>query len=113
MLALALAPGCARREPAPPLQSGWLRGGNVLLVTIDTLRRDRLGAYGNGGGLTPTLDRLASSGVRYTHAFSHVPLTLPSHTSILTGLTPHHHGVHNNLAFRLDDRVPTLATMLK
>ena len=113
MLALALALSCAPRQAVPPLQSGQLRGDNVLLVTIDTLRRDRLGAYGNGQGLTPTLDRLAASGVRYTHAFSHAPLTLPAHTSILTGLIPPHNGVHNNLAFRLDDRVPTLATMLK
>ena len=113
ILALALALGCARREPVLPLQSGHLRGGNVLLVTIDTLRRDRLGAYGNGGGLTPTLDRLASSGVRYTHAFSHAPMTLPAHTSILTGRTPRTHGVHANGSFRLDDGIPTLATVLK
>jgi arylsulfatase A-like enzyme/Flp pilus assembly protein TadD len=113
MFALALATGCARREPAPPLQSGHLRGGNVLLVTIDTLRRDRLGAYGNGRGLTPTLDRLASSGVRFTHAFSHAPMTLPAHTSILTGRTPRTHGVHANGSFRLDDGIPTLATVLE
>jgi arylsulfatase A-like enzyme/Flp pilus assembly protein TadD len=113
ILVLALALGCARREPVPPLQSGHLRGGNVLLVTIDTLRRDRLGAYGNGRGLTPTLDRLASSGVRYTHAFSHAPMTLPAHTSILTGRTPRTHGVHANGSFRLDEGIPTLATVLK
>jgi arylsulfatase A-like enzyme/Flp pilus assembly protein TadD len=112
-LALVLALGCARREPVPPLQSGRLRGGNVLLVTIDTLRRDRLGAYGNGRGLTPTLDRLASSGLQYTHAFSHAPMTLPAHTSILTGRTPRTHGVHANGSFRLDEGVPTLATVLK
>ena len=110
---LIAAPGCARRSGEPLGARGALRGGNVLLVTIDTLRRDRLGAYGSTSGLTPTLDRLAATGLRYTRAFSHVPLTLPAHTSILTGLTPRHHGVHNNLAFRLDDHVPTLATMLK
>jgi arylsulfatase A-like enzyme/Flp pilus assembly protein TadD len=113
ILALALAPGCASHEPVPTLQSGQLRGGNVLLVTIDTLRRDRLGAYGNGQRLTPTLDRLSASGVRYTHAFSHAPMTLPAHTSILTGRTPHSHGVHANGSFRLDEGVPTLATVLK
>src|SRR4029077_9258767 len=59
------------------------------------------------------LDRLAAGGIRYTHAFSHVPMTLPAHTSILTGLTPRHHGVRNNTTFRLDERVPTLATALK
>ena len=110
---LALAAGACRRDPGPPLQSAQARGANVLLVTIDTLRRDRVGAYGNRDGLTPAIDRLAAHGVVYQHAYAHAPMTLPSHTSILTGLTPRHHGVRNNTAFRLDDRVPTLATLLK
>jgi arylsulfatase A-like enzyme/Flp pilus assembly protein TadD len=110
ILALIPALGCAPPRVAPPLESGQLRGGNVLLVTIDTLRRDRLGAYGSVQGLTPTLDRLAASGVRYARAFSHVPMTLPAHTSILTGRTPRSHGVHVNGSSRLDERVPTLAT---
>src|SRR4051812_627302 len=87
-------------------------GSNVLLVTIDTLRRDRIGAYGNPGGLTPTLNTLAATGIRYTQARAHAPMTLPSHASILTGLTPPHTGVHNNTGFRLDDATPTLATFL-
>jgi arylsulfatase A-like enzyme/Flp pilus assembly protein TadD len=109
----ALALSCARAAPVAPLQAGQLRGANVLLVTIDTLRRDRLGAYGGAGGLTPTLDRLASSGVRYSRAYSHAPMTLPAHASVLTGLTPRTHGIHVNGASRLDDRMPTLATELK
>jgi arylsulfatase A-like enzyme/tetratricopeptide (TPR) repeat protein len=112
-LAALLPLSCARADPAASLQAGQLRGANVLLVTIDTLRRDRLGAYGGGGGLTPALDRLAASGVRYARAYSHVPMTLPAHASILTGLTPRTHGIHINGASRLDDRVPTLATELK
>src|SRR6185503_11358006 len=112
-LAALLAASCARPATVAPLRSGQLRGANVLLVTIDTLRRDRLGAYGSAAGLTPTLDRLASSGVRYSHAHSHVPMTLPAHASILTGRTPRAHGVHVNGASRLDDAVPTLATELK
>jgi arylsulfatase A-like enzyme/Flp pilus assembly protein TadD len=99
--------------PESPLRSGQLRGANVLLVTIDTLRRDRLGAYGSPNGLTPTLDRLASSGVRYARAYSHAPMTLPAHASILTGRTPRTHGLHVNGAARLDDSVPTLAAELK
>jgi arylsulfatase A-like enzyme/Flp pilus assembly protein TadD len=95
------------------LRSGQFHGANVLLITIDTLRADRLGAYGNPNGLTPVLDRLAAHGVRYAHATSHVPMTLPAHTTILTGLTPPRSGVRNNTTFRLDDRVPTLATYLK
>ena len=112
-LAVAVAAGCARPAPAPLLQPGGLRGGNVLLVTIDTLRRDRLGAYGAARGLTPTLDRLSSSGVRYSQAFSHAPMTLPAHASILTGRTPRTHGIHTNGSARLDDQIPTLATVLK
>ncbi|MBI3402343.1 MAG: sulfatase-like hydrolase/transferase [Acidobacteria bacterium] len=111
LVALTLAGGCTRGQPA--LRSGQARGANVLLVTIDTLRRDRVGAFGDRRGLTPTLDRIAASGIRYTRAYSHVPMTLPAHTSILTGLTPRRHGVRNNTTFRLDQRVPTLATMLK
>ena len=83
----------------------------MLVVTIDTLRRDRLGAYGHPGGLTPVLDALATRGVRATHAFSHVPQTLPAHASLLTGRTPPRHGLHVNGAARLAADVPTLATV--
>src|SRR5262245_51042847 len=66
---------------------------NVVLVTIDTLRADRLGCYGaaargEGGSVTPNLDRLSRRGLLFTDATAQVPLTLPSHTSILTGLDP-------------------------
>ena len=115
-LAGVLAAACAR-APAPPsgpaLVAGAGRGKNVLLVTIDTLRRDRIGAYGHTGGLTPTLDQLSAAGVRFAHAFSHVPLTLPAHASILTGRTPPGHGLHLNGAAALPGDVPTLATVLK
>ncbi|OLC81115.1 MAG: hypothetical protein AUH72_10090 [Acidobacteria bacterium 13_1_40CM_4_65_8] len=112
VLAILAASACGHRD-APSLRTGELGGANVLLVTIDTLRRDRLGSYGNTNGLTPALDRLARSGIRYTRAYSHVPMTLPAHASILTGRTPRGHGVHNNVSFRLSDGVPTLATVLK
>jgi choline-sulfatase len=108
-----VVPACARRSDEPLGTAGAHRGANVLLVTIDTLRRDRVGAFGNRSGLTPNIDRLAADGVRYTQAFSPVPMTLPAHASILTGLLPRRHGIRNNTAFRLDDRVPTLATRLK
>ncbi len=116
-LAVTTTVGCARADLAPAtgaaLTAGAQRGSNVLLVTIDTLRRDRLATYGHAPGLTPTLDRLAASGVRFAHAFSHVPLTLPAHASILTGRTPLQHGLHLNGSSRLAATVPTLATMLK
>ncbi len=101
-----------RRLNSPGAQPGALKGRNVLLITIDTLRADRLGVYGNPAGLTPNLDRAAREGIRYAHAFSHVPITLPAHASILSGLLPFSHGIRNNTAFRLGD-TPTLATWLK
>jgi len=85
---------------------------NVLLITIDTLRADALGCYG-GPATTPNLDRLAALGVRYDFAHAHAVITLPSHASILTGLYPYQHGIHDNAGFRLPASIPTLGTMLK
>jgi arylsulfatase A-like enzyme/Tfp pilus assembly protein PilF len=100
-----------RRTPA--IASGACRGCNVLLVTIDTLRLDRVGAFGGRPGLTPHLDQLASEGFRLTRAYSAAPLTLPSHASILTAVSPPVHGVRANGLFRLGPHLPTLATVLK
>ena len=85
---------------------------NVLLITIDTLRADRLGAYGWAEAQTPNIDRLAAGGVKFANAYSHVPLTLPSHVSLLTGLLPVSHGVRDN-GFRLPGTASTLAGLLK
>ena len=112
-LGCAAAIACTRGSDRPSLAHDQFHGANVLLITIDTLRADRLGAYGNRSGLTPVLDALAAHGVRYARAISHAPMTLPAHTAILTGLSPRVNGVRNNTTFRLDDRVPTLATFLK
>jgi arylsulfatase A-like enzyme/Flp pilus assembly protein TadD len=103
----------ALRGRTPPLRQGACTGCNVLLITIDTLRSDRVGALGGAPGLTPTLDRLAASGLRFTRAYSAAPLTLPSHTSILTAVSPPVHGMRTNGLFRLGAGVPTLATVLK
>ena len=86
---------------------------NVLLVTIDTLRADRVGAYGGKAGVTPTLDRLAAEGLRVDTVYSHAPLTLPSHTAVMTGAYPHVNGVRDNGSFRFDGKQPTLASTLK
>ena len=75
-----------RSSTAQPLPHGVLRGWNVLLVSIDTLRIDRVGAYGSTRGLTPTVDGLARGGLRFDTTYATVPLTLPSHTSLMTGL---------------------------
>lgn len=88
------------------------RGPSVLLVTIDTLRADRLGCYGHPGGPTPHLDALARRGALFEHATSPVPLTLPSHTSLLTGLYPFEHGVRENIGFAVPEEVTTLAEIL-
>jgi arylsulfatase A-like enzyme/Flp pilus assembly protein TadD len=99
-------------QPAPPA-AGVLRGANVLLVTIDTLRADRVGAYGSPLGITPTLDRFAAEGLRYEIARAHVPLTLPSHATVMTGRYPFANGVRDNGSFRFDGSHPTLAGTLK
>jgi tetratricopeptide (TPR) repeat protein len=80
----------------------------VLLVTIDTLRADAVSAYGNPAASTPVMDALAAKGARFTTAVAHVPLTGPSHASILTGLIPVRHGVRDNGGFVLPDEVPVL-----
>ena len=85
---------------------------NVLLITIDTLRADALSSYG-GPAQTPTLDRLAAEGARFTFAHAHAVVTLPSHTSILSGLLPYEHGMRDNSGFRVRAGTPTLATRLK
>jgi arylsulfatase A-like enzyme len=100
---LALACHRAEQPITPP----------VILISIDTLRSDHLPAYGYRGIATPNLDRFAADGIVYEHAFSHVPLTLPSHASIFTGLLPAHHGVRDNAAFHLDAKTPTIASMLR
>ena len=85
---------------------------NVLLITIDTLRQDSLGSYG-GRAETPALDQLARAGVRFENAVAHAVLTLPSHTSILAGLDPSRHDVHDNVGFRVSAEIDTWAERLK
>ena len=74
---------------------------NVVLISIDTLRADRVGAYGSKSGLTPALDGVAAAGVVFEEAYSQVPLTLPSHASLFTALLPPRHGVRDNLGYTL------------
>lgn len=86
---------------------------NVLIVTLDTVRRDRLGCYGDAQAETPTCDRLAREGVLFDDAVTSVPLTLPSHTTLFTGLYPLHHGVRDNGTHRLENDRPTMAEAFK
>ena len=85
----------------------------MVVVTLDTLRADRLGCYGFRGVETPNVDAVAAEGVVFEQATSTVPLTLPSHSSIFTGLIPPHHGVRDNGGFFLDASKTTLAERLK
>jgi arylsulfatase A-like enzyme/Tfp pilus assembly protein PilF len=86
---------------------------NVILLTIDTLRADRLGCYGYRGVQTPGIDAIAAEGILFKTAVAQVPLTLPSHCTILTGTYPTFHQVRDNVGYRLDASKTTLAEMLK
>ncbi len=109
ILLICLGAGCRRAEsnlPPNPL--------NVLLITVDTCRFDCIGSSGRkGAALTPNIDRLAAKSVFFEKAYCQIPSTLPSHASILTGLTPLEHGVHDNGVYRLGDEYITLAERLK
>ncbi len=86
----------------------------VILISVDTLRSDHLPAYGYRGVATPNIDSLRRDAILYQRAWSHCPMTLPSHASILTGLLPTEHGVRNNVGYRLDrTKVRTLAEVLR
>lgn len=86
---------------------------DVILVTIDTLRADRVGAYGSKAGATKTMDALAARGVVVEEAVVQAPQTRPSHASLLTGLLPFQHGLRDNASPPLAKTVPTIATTLK
>ena len=85
----------------------------VILISVDTLRSDHLPAYGYKGVETPNIDALRNDGILFRRAYSHTPLTLPSHATILTGALPADHGLRDNVGFKLDPKVPTLASLLK
>ena len=86
---------------------------DIILVTIDTLRADRVGTYGSKAGATKTMDALAARGVVVEEAVVQAPQTRPSHASLLTGLLPFQHGLRDNASPPLAKSVPTLATTLK
>ncbi len=86
---------------------------NLLLISIDTLRADRLGSYGHAEAATPRLDALGARGLRFEQATTVAPLTLPAHSSLLTGTFPATHGVRDNVGFKLADEQVTLAETLQ
>jgi arylsulfatase A-like enzyme len=107
LAALLAVAACSGGAPRPEARL------NVLLITIDTLRADRVGGYGGPAVPTPAIDGLAGRGALFLRAFAHSPQTLPSHASILIGTTPLAHGVHDNIDFVVGPRNVTLAELLK
>jgi arylsulfatase A-like enzyme/Tfp pilus assembly protein PilF len=102
-LALFLV-ACRQNKPPRP---------NILIITVDTLRADRVGCYGYTGGLTPNVDELAKDGIVFERAVAQVPLTWPSHAAIFTGTYPFHNGVQDFTGQPLSDHFRTLAESLK
>lgn len=86
--------------------------GPVILISVDTLRADRLPIYGYTTLETPAFDGLARDGVVFDNAYSHIPLTLPSHSTVFTGLLPFEHGVRNNTGFTLAPTNPNIVVDL-
>jgi choline-sulfatase len=108
LLCLALV-ACHGKQSAP---SGS-RGTPVFLISVDTLRSDHLPAYGYKDVDTPHIDALRDDGILYEHAYSHCPLTLPSHTTVFTGMLPAENGVRDNIGYQLGEHVQTLPAVMK
>ena len=110
VFALGMLCGCLVRgsRTSPASQSP-----SVLLITIDTLRADHVGCYGNAHVETPAMDGLAAAGVRFENAYAQAPITLPSHAVILTGTYPMFNGVRDFTSPGLPANIPTLAEILR
>jgi arylsulfatase A-like enzyme len=87
--------------------------GPIVLLSIDTLRADRVGTYGYAAAKTPAIDRLAREGILFERAYAHVPQTLPSHVTLLTGRLPFETGVRDTAGFRVHDETRTIAELLR
>src|SRR5262245_25797743 len=105
--------GCSGSDSGSSSPTGSHDAPPILaLITIDTLRADHLGCYGNATARTPTLDALARDGVLFTTARTVAPVTLPAHASLMTGQYPPRHGVRDNGLFQLPASARTLAEIL-
>lgn len=105
-VAMLILSACSKEQAEP-------KNYNVLLITVDTLRADRLGAYGYPDAGTPNFDALGQRGVVFERAFSTVPVTTPAHSGIMTGTYPTYHGVRDNGLFVLPESSVTLAEILR
>jgi choline-sulfatase len=107
ILTLLILAACAKREER-------FANAPVILISVDTLRSDHLPMYGYAGVATPHLDALRRDSILFERAYSHCPMTLPSHLSMFTGLLPTEHGVRNNIGYRFDRaKFRTLAGVLR
>lgn len=107
LLTAACIAGCSREQST-------FRGAPVIVISVDTLRSDHLPAYGYKAIQTPHIDALRRDAILFERAWSHCPMTLPSHVSIFTGLLPTEHGVRNNVGYRFDHaKHPPLAATLR
>ncbi len=104
-----LVPGCVSKSRSEPAAKDM----NLLFITIDTCRADHIGAYGSRTAQTPVMDRLARQGVLFENCYTPVPLTLPSHCSMFTGMYPLGHRARNNGSYFLDPGQVTLAEKTK
>lgn len=86
---------------------------DIVLVTLDTVRADRIGAYGHKPARTDTIDALAARGLRFAHCYSPLPLTIPAHATMMTGLYPYHHEIRSNGDNVLAEKFTTLAERLR
>jgi arylsulfatase A-like enzyme/Flp pilus assembly protein TadD len=108
LLSLLLV-ACAPNDRLPPPSMDT----TVILISVDTLRSDRLPAYGYEAVATPHLDAFRADAILYEHAYSHYPLTLPAHVSLLSGLLPADHGVRDNVGYKMGEEVPSIVAILK
>ena len=111
ILLCGLVGGCRGTNEAAKPAAAPPAARNLVIITIDTLRADRIGAYGYAPARTAAMDRLARDGVKFTHAYATAPITLTSHASLMTGRYPAGHGARHN-GMRLDLKTPTLADRL-
>ncbi|MCK4765900.1 MAG: tetratricopeptide repeat protein [Candidatus Aminicenantes bacterium] len=101
------------KESTPAVKTVPEKATNILVITLDTTRADKIGIYGCEDVKTPHLDALAKQGVRFENAYSPAPLTLPAHCSLFTGTYPLYHKVRNNGTYFLPEQIDTMAEILK
>jgi len=111
ILGVCFAAQAPRVPHKPAAPSGNSARPNIILITLDTTRADRMGFLGSKRGLTPNLDAMARQGVAFTRAYAHVPITTASHTTILTGTYPQFNRV-NDFGVPLSSRLPYLPDLL-